>query len=73
MAAAPGSKTLQLAENLGETGRLLAHFEIHGPQMAFHEHNEAKAGERIMELLAQGQSVALVTNAGTPGISDPGP
>lgn len=60
------------SEDTRKTGRLLAHFEIHGPQMAFHEHNEAKAGERIMELLAQGQSVALVTNAGTPGISDPG-
>ena len=60
------------SEDTRKTGRLLAHFEIHGPQMAFHEHNEEKAGERIMELLAQGQSVALVTNAGTPGISDPG-
>lgn len=60
------------SEDTRKTGRLLAHFEISGPQMAFHEHNEEKAGERIMDLLAAGQSVALVTNAGTPGISDPG-
>lgn len=60
------------SEDTRKTGRLLAHFEIQGPQMAFHEYNEEKAGERIMDLLAQGQSVALVTNAGTPGISDPG-
>jgi 16S rRNA (cytidine1402-2'-O)-methyltransferase len=40
--------------------------------MAFHEHNERQAGERIEQLLKQGKSVAVVTNAGTPGISDPG-
>jgi 16S rRNA (cytidine1402-2'-O)-methyltransferase len=51
---------------------LLKHFEIKKPQIAFHEHNEAQAGARIAGLLRQGQSVALVTNAGTPGISDPG-
>jgi 16S rRNA (cytidine1402-2'-O)-methyltransferase len=60
------------SEDTRKTGRLLAHFEIQKPQMAFHEHNEERAGERIMDLLAQGQSVALVTSAGTPGISDPG-
>jgi len=42
------------------------------PQMAFHEHNEDRAGERIMGLLAEGKAVAVVTEAGTPGISDPG-
>ncbi|HLQ29524.1 MAG TPA: ribosomal RNA small subunit methyltransferase I, partial [Ktedonobacteraceae bacterium] len=42
------------------------------PQIAFHEHNEQRAGERIEELLKEGKSVAVVTNAGTPGISDPG-
>jgi 16S rRNA (cytidine1402-2'-O)-methyltransferase len=60
------------SEDTRLTGRLLKHFEISRPQIAFHEHNEDKAGERILGLLAEGQSVALVTDAGTPGISDPG-
>ncbi len=60
------------AEDTRKTGRLLKHFEIDKPQMAFHEHNEEQAGRKIMNLLAQGKSVAVVTNAGTPGISDPG-
>ncbi len=51
---------------------MLKHFDIKKPQIAFHEHNERRAGERIIGLLEQGKSVALVTNAGTPGISDPG-
>lgn len=60
------------SEDTRKTGRLLQHFEISQRQMAFHEHNEQQAGEKIMRLLAAGQSVAVVTNAGTPGISDPG-
>ena len=60
------------SEDTRLTGRLLKHFEIGKPQIAFHEHNEDKAGERILGLLRDGQSVALVTDAGTPGISDPG-
>jgi 16S rRNA (cytidine1402-2'-O)-methyltransferase len=60
------------SEDTRRTGLLLKHFDIHKPQMAFEEHNEARAGERIMGLLAEGRSVALVTEAGTPGISDPG-
>ncbi|HCJ32731.1 MAG TPA: rRNA (cytidine-2'-O-)-methyltransferase, partial [Ktedonobacter sp.] len=48
------------------------HFSISKPQIAFHEHNEQRAGERIEALLKQGKAVAMVTNAGTPGISDPG-
>lgn len=60
------------SEDTRLTGRLLKHFEISRPQIAFHEHNEGKAGERILGLLAEGKSVALVTDAGTPGISDPG-
>ncbi|MFQ5577093.1 MAG: 16S rRNA (cytidine(1402)-2'-O)-methyltransferase [Anaerolineae bacterium] len=70
-------KTLQqvdliASEDTRKTGRLLKHFDVHTPQMSFHEHNKERAGERIMAALAQGKSVALVTNAGTPGISDPG-
>lgn len=60
------------SEDTRKTGLLLKHFEIKKPQISFYEHNEEKAGERIIALLEQGWSVALVTNAGTPGISDPG-
>ena len=60
------------SEDTRKTGRLLKHFEISKPQIAFHEHNEAKAGQRIMSILADGKSVAVVSNAGTPGVSDPG-
>lgn len=60
------------SEDTRTTGVLLKHFDIHKPQLAFHEHNEQRAGERIVGLLKEGASVALVTDAGTPGISDPG-
>lgn len=60
------------SEDTRKTGLLLKHFDISKPQVAFHEHNEERAGQYLEELLRQGKSVALVTNAGTPGISDPG-
>lgn len=60
------------SEDTRRTGMLLKHFEISKPQIAFHEHNEQQAGQRIEDLLKQGRSVALVTDAGTPGIADPG-
>lgn len=60
------------SEDTRTTGRLLQHFEIRKPQIAYHEHNEAQAGERIFGLLRAGQSVAVVSDAGTPGVSDPG-
>ena len=60
------------SEDTRKTGRLLQHFAISKPQIAFHEHNERKAIERIIGLLRDGKSVALVTDAGTPGIADPG-
>ncbi len=60
------------SEDTRKTGRLLKHFEIETPQMAFHEHNELHAADKIVERLRRGQSVALVTDAGTPGIADPG-
>src|SRR5436190_5757971 len=63
---------LVASEDTRKTGLLLKHFDIQKAQIAFHEHNEERAGERIAELLRQGRSVAVVTNAGTPGISDPG-
>jgi 16S rRNA (cytidine1402-2'-O)-methyltransferase len=60
------------SEDTRKTGLLLKHFDISKPQIAFHEHNEQRAGQQLEDLLKQGKSVALVTNAGTPGISDPG-
>ncbi len=60
------------SEDTRKTGLLLKHFEISKPQIAFHEHNEARAGERIFSILHEGKTVAIVTDAGTPGISDPG-
>jgi 16S rRNA (cytidine1402-2'-O)-methyltransferase len=63
---------LVASEDTRKTGLLLKHFEIKKPQLAYHEHNERQAAERIVALLEQGKSVAVVTNAGTPGISDPG-
>lgn len=60
------------SEDTRKTGLLLKHFDISKQQIAFHEHNEQQAGARIEGLLRAGQSVAVVTNAGTPGISDPG-
>jgi 16S rRNA (cytidine1402-2'-O)-methyltransferase len=60
------------SEDTRKTGLLLKHYDIKKPQLSFHEHNEQRAGERVMALLEAGKSVALVTNAGTPGISDPG-
>ena len=60
------------SEDTRKTGRLLAHFDIKKPQISFHEHNERRVLGRIMSLLAQRKTVALVTNAGTPGICDPG-
>ena len=60
------------SEDTRKTGMLLKHLEISRPQIAFHEHNERRAGPRIIGLLQQGKSVALVSSAGTPGVSDPG-
>ncbi len=60
------------SEDTRKTGLLLKHFDIQKPQVSFHEYNEQRAGQRILSLLQQGQSVAVVTNAGTPGVSDPG-
>jgi 16S rRNA (cytidine1402-2'-O)-methyltransferase len=60
------------SEDTRKTGRLLAHFDIKKPQISFHEHNERRVVGKIMSLLAQHKTVALVTNAGTPGICDPG-
>lgn len=60
------------SEDTRKTGMLLKHFGIQKQQISFHEHNEDRACERIMSILAEGKSVAVVTDAGTPAIADPG-
>jgi 16S rRNA (cytidine1402-2'-O)-methyltransferase len=59
-------------EDTRQTRKLLQHFEIRKPLIAYHEHNEASRTAGIIEILERGESVALVTDAGTPLISDPG-
>src|SRR2546430_4055635 len=51
---------------------LLKHFEIRKPLVSFHEHNEAMRTAQLIERLATGENIALVTDAGMPGLSDPG-
>ncbi|MFL9610756.1 16S rRNA (cytidine(1402)-2'-O)-methyltransferase [Methylobacillus sp. Pita2] len=60
------------AEDTRHTAGLLSHFAIQKKLVAVHEHNERKAGEQLIQRLQAGESVALVSDAGTPGISDPG-
>src|ERR1700760_731027 len=60
------------AEDTRHSGMLLKHFEISKPLVSFHEHNEAMRTAQLVERLAAGESVALITDAGMPGISDPG-
>lgn len=60
------------SEDTRHTGKLLAKYEIKKPQIAYHEHNEDTAVGRILQALDDGQHVAMVSDAGTPGISDPG-
>jgi len=60
------------AEDTRRTRKLLSHYDIHTPMTSYHEHNCRSKGEYLLQLLAEGQQIALVTDAGTPGISDPG-
>ncbi len=60
------------AEDTRHTGKLLHHFQIKTPQISYHEHNEQQRIPEAIELLQSGKSIALVTDAGMPGISDPG-
>ncbi|MBG0781851.1 MAG: 16S rRNA (cytidine(1402)-2'-O)-methyltransferase [Bacteroidales bacterium] len=61
-----------LAEDTRKTGILLKHLGISKPMMAFHQHNEHQQTDRLIERMLAGERMALVTDAGTPGISDPG-
>jgi 16S rRNA (cytidine1402-2'-O)-methyltransferase len=60
------------AEDTRHSGILLKHFQIKKPLISYHEHNEAMRTAQLVERLAAGENVALVTDAGTPGLSDPG-
>ena len=60
------------AEDTRVTARLLEHYRVQGKLVAAHEHNEQRAADSIVGQLARGRIVALVTDAGTPAISDPG-
>nr|WP_261379304.1 16S rRNA (cytidine(1402)-2'-O)-methyltransferase [Denitratisoma sp. DHT3] len=59
-------------EDTRHARRLLDHYGIRTPTLAVHEHNEREAGEKLVARLRQGQSVALISDAGTPAVSDPG-
>ena len=60
------------AEDTRHTGRLLAHFGVRRPLLSLHEHNETQRVSRLLGLLEQGRSIALVSDAGTPLVNDPG-
>jgi 16S rRNA (cytidine1402-2'-O)-methyltransferase len=66
------SVDLILAEDTRTSGKLLKHYEIGTPMAAFHMHNEHKITHRFVEQMQNGQTMAMITDAGTPGISDPG-
>lgn len=63
---------LLLAEDTRITGKLLKHFDIETSMMAFHQHNEHTVLGKVIEMLKAGMLLGMVTDAGTPGISDPG-
>ena len=60
------------AEDTRNSIRLLNHFDIHTPMTSYHEYNRIEKGHRLVSLLLEGKNIALITDAGTPGISDPG-
>ncbi len=66
------SVSLILAEDTRTSGKLLKHFEISTPMQSYHMHNEHKQVKGIVERLSSGETFALITDAGTPAISDPG-
>ena len=63
---------LILAEDTRQTSKLLKHYEISKKLVAYHQHNEHKTTHKVIDLLKNGEIIALVSDAGTPGISDPG-
>ena len=67
-----GSVDFIAAEDTRVTLKLLNHFDIKKPLVSYYEHNRASSGEKILARLLEGESCALVTDAGMPAISDPG-
>ena len=66
------SVDLIASEDTRKTSILLGHYDIHKPQKSYHAFNEQKVVPKLIDLLLEGQTIAVVTSAGTPGISDPG-
>src|SRR5947199_7959419 len=66
------SVDLVAAEDTRHSGMLLKHFGIKKPFISYHEHNEAMRTAELVERLTSGENIALITDAGTPGLSDPG-
>lgn len=60
------------AEDTRNSIKLLNHFEIHTPMTSYHEYNKIEKGRMLVKRLLKGENIALITDAGTPGISDPG-
>src|SRR6266571_5087777 len=60
------------AEDTRHSGMLLKHFEIKKPLVSYHEHNEAMRTTQLIERIAAGENIGLITDAGMPGLSDPG-
>lgn len=60
------------AEDTRNSIKLLNHFDIHTPMTSYHEYNKYEKGRKLLEKLIEGKNIALITDAGTPGISDPG-
>ena len=60
------------AEDTRNSLHLLNHFDIHTPMTSYHEYNKIEKGRLLVEKMMEGQNIALITDAGTPGISDPG-
>lgn len=60
------------AEDTRQTMKLCSHFDIHTPLVSYHEHNKQSSGRKLLQALSDGKNVALVTDAGTPAVSDPG-
>ena len=67
-----GEVDLIAAEDTRNSIRLLNHFQIRTPLTSYHEYNKYDKGKKLVEQLMEGKNVALITDAGTPGISDPG-
>src|SRR6266700_2041217 len=63
---------LVAAEDTRHSGILLKHYQINKPLISYHEHNEAMRTAQLIERLAAGEKIALISDAGTPGLSDPG-